>query len=238
MHLLIVGASRGLGRAFAEGLPRPGDHVVGVSRSLPSGLALPDKVTSGWIEADLSMPEVAARRVAEQAPPQVDALIHNVGIWEPAAFSESYRFLEESDATVGRLIDVNITASLLLLKALLPRLLAAPNPRLILTGSTSALPGCGRPEVAFGASKAALNGIASALREGFRAQRLGITTLQLGYLNTDDGLDVPVLDAAARGGGAQVPVHDVVAVVRTLLDLSPASFVRELVMPAILDSRF
>lgn len=238
MNLLIVGASRGLGRAFAEGLPRPGDQVTGVSRSRPDGLALPEGVSTGWIEADLSIPEDAARRVAEHAPPRIDVLIHNVGIWEPAAFSDGYRFLEESDAGVAGLIDVNVTASLLLLKALLPRLLAAPDPRLILTGSTSALPGCGRPEVAFGASKAALNGIASALREGFRAQRLGVTMLQLGDLNTDDGLDVPVRDAAARDRGTRVPVHDVVAVVRTLLDLSPASFVRELVMPAILDPRF
>ena len=35
-----------------------------------------------------------------------------------------------------------------------------------------------------------------------------------------------------------MPVHDVVAVVRTLLQLSDAAFVREPVMPAIADGRF
>ena len=38
--------------------------------------------------------------------------------------------------------------------------------------------------------------------------------------------------------GGLVPVHDVVAVVRTLLQLSDAAFVREPVMPAIADGRF
>ncbi|WP_321838626.1 hypothetical protein [Burkholderia cepacia] len=38
--------------------------------------------------------------------------------------------------------------------------------------------------------------------------------------------------------GGLVTVHDVVAVVRTLLQLSDAAFVREPVMPAIADGRF
>ena len=139
---------------------------------------------------------------------------------------------------LAQLVDVNITATLLLLKQLLPRVLGGRRPQLVLTGSTSALPRSGRPEVAFGASKFALNGIADALREGYRQQRLAVTTLQLGYLNTDDALSVPLQQAAARGNGAYVPVHDVVAMVRALLQLSPSSFVRELVLPAIADPRY
>ena len=76
------------------------------------------------------------------------------------------------------------------------------------------------------------------MRESFRAQGLAVTALQLGYLNTYDGLSVPLADAAARGEGELIPVHDVVAVVRMLLSLSNVSFVRELVMPALRDERF
>lgn len=65
-----------------------------------------------------------------------------------------------------------------------------------------------------------------------------MTSLQLGYLNTDDALSVPVSEAAARGDGELVPVHDVVAMVRALLQLSPSGFVRELVLPAIADPRY
>ncbi|HEQ1703441.1 SDR family oxidoreductase [Stenotrophomonas sp. GD03701] len=238
MKLMVIGASRGLGRAFVEGLCQPGDTVVGVSRSRPREIQCPAGVTLQWIEADLAQPTLAADHIATQAPADIDVLIHNLGIWEANAFSDDYAFLDESDSALAQLIDVNVTATLMLLRRLLPRVLQASRPQLVLTGSTSALPRSGRPEVAFGASKFALNGIADALREGFRDRRLAVTSLQLGYLNTDDALSVPVAAAAARGDGELVPVHDVVTMVRALLQLSPSGFVRELVLPAIADPRY
>ena len=44
--------------------------------------------------------------------------------------------------------------------------------------------------------------------------------------------------AEQRGDGQLIPVHDVVQVVRMVLSLSSASFVRELTLPAMLDERF
>ncbi|WP_315809830.1 SDR family oxidoreductase [Pseudomonas sp. C9-3] len=238
MNIMIVGASRGLGRALAEGLGRPGDSVVGVSRRRPESLAAAEGVQLEWIEADLSVAGEAASAIEAQAPAELDVLICNVGIWEEEAFSEGYCFLTDSDESIGRLVDVNITATLFLLRRLVPRLLDSSRPQLILTGSTSGLRQSGRPEVTFGASKFALNGMADALREGFRDSRLAVSVLQLGYLNTDDPLTTPLADAARRGGGHQVPVHDVVRMVDALLQLSGASFVRELVLPAIRDECF
>lgn len=88
------------------------------------------------------------------------------------------------------------------------------------------------------ACKHALNGIADALREGYRQQQLAVTCLQLGYLNTEDQLHIPLSEAVARGQGELIPLHDVVAVVRTVLSLSNASFIREITLPALLDPRF
>lgn len=238
MKMMVIGASRGLGRALVEGLGKPGDQIVGVSRSRPDRLAVAAGVDIQWIEADLAEPKVAVAHIEAQAPAELDVLICNVGIWEPQAFSEGYDFLNDSDETLARLVEVNITATLLLLKRLVPRLLGSARPQLILTGSTSVLHRSGRPEVAFGASKFALRGMADALREGFRDQRLAVTVLQLGYLNTDDPLAVPMEEAAARGEGQLVPVHEVVTMVNALLRLSAASFVRELILPAIEDGRF
>lgn len=107
-----------------------------------------------------------------------------------------------------------------------------------MTGSTSGLPQSGRPEVTFGASKFALRGIADALREGYRQQRLGVTCLNLGYLNTEDPMSPPRVIAEQRGEGNSIPAHDVVQVVRMALSLSSASFVKELTLPAIFDKRF
>lgn len=238
MKIMIIGASKGLGRALTEGTCSRGDTVIGVSRTRPTDLLLPETVDLQWIEADMSDPANAARLIAEQAPAELDVLICNLGIWEEKAFSDDYAFLDDADDVIANMVNTNITATLLLLKRLVPRLLHAHKPQLILTGSTSALRQSGRPEVTFGASKFALNGMADALREGFRDSRLAVTTLQLGYLNTEDVLSVPRDVAAENGNGQLIPVHDVVAVVRTLLHLSSASFVRELVMPAIQDERF
>jgi NAD(P)-dependent dehydrogenase (short-subunit alcohol dehydrogenase family) len=238
MKMMVIGASRGLGRALVEGLGKPGDRIVGVSRSRPDRLAVAAGVDIQWIEADLAEPKVAMAHIEAQAPAELDVLICNIGIWEPQAFSEGYDFLNDSDETLARLVEVNITATLLLLKRLVPRLLGSARPQLILTGSTSALHRSGRPEVAFGASKFALNGMADALREGFREQRLAVTVLQLGYLNTDDDLATPLAEAAARGEGQLIPLHDVVTLVDASLRLSASSFVRELVLPAMADERF
>ncbi|MDU4255518.1 SDR family oxidoreductase [Pseudomonas sp.] len=238
MNILIVGASRGLGRALAEGLGQPGDTLIGVSRRRPASLEVPAGVELQWIEADLAEPAVALAAIEAQAPTGIDVLLCNVGIWEEHAFSERYSFLADTDESIARLVDVNITATLLLLKRLVPRMLESHRPQLILTGSTSALRQSGRPEVAFGASKFALTGMADALREGFREWNLAVTVLQLGDLNTEDPLSMPLAEAARRGAGHQVPVHDVVRMVDALLRLSCASFVRELVLPAIRDPRF
>ncbi|MGE8469078.1 Glucose 1-dehydrogenase 2 [compost metagenome] len=239
MRVLVVGASKGLGKAFMEGLGKPGDTLIGVSRSRPEGVSVGKGVEVQWIAADLGQPAAAVEAVAQAlAGGGVDTLIYNLGLWEAEAFAEHYRFLADHDAALQRMVDCNITATILLIKRLLPMLLESEKPRIILTGSTSGLPQSGRPEVTFAASKFALRGIAEALREGYREQRLGVTCLNLGYLNTEDGLDVPVAEAAARGEGGLIPLHDVVLMVRTMLELSAASYVRELTLPAIADERF
>lgn len=239
MKIMVVGASKGLGRALIEGLGEAGDTLIGVSRNRPDGLAPRPGIEVQWVEANLGDPAQAAQ-VIEQAVADggLDTLIYNLGIWEALAFDPAYDFLGDCDAQLQAIVSCNITATLLLIKRLLPLLLKSPSPRIIFTGSTSGLPQSGRPEVAFGASKFALRGIADALRENYRQQRLSVTCLNLGYLNTEDALGTPRAEAEQRGDGQLIPVHDVVQVVRMALSLSSASFVKDITLPAILDERF
>jgi NAD(P)-dependent dehydrogenase (short-subunit alcohol dehydrogenase family) len=239
MNILVVGASKGLGRALIEGLGNAGDTLIGVSRTRPEGLLSAAGRQVRWVEANLMDPVKAAHDIAQAvAYDGLDTLIYNLGIWEEFAFDPAYEFLETADDELQAIIGCNITSTILLIKRLLPLLLKSPQPRIILTGSTSGLPQSGRPEVAFGASKFALRGIADSLREGYRQQRLAVTCLNLGYLNTEDALSTPRDLAQQRGEGHLVPVHDVVEAVRMILSLSSASYVKELTLPAILDERF
>lgn len=238
MRIMVVGASKGLGRAFVEGLSDDASLIVGVARRAPDGFAVSPDCELRWVEADLSQPALAVEQIAQHAPDQLDVILYNLGVWEEQAFSSAYDFLTDSPAQIARMVNINVTATILLLQRLIPRMLGGPKPQVILTGSTSGLPRSGRPEVTFGASKFALQGIADALRESFRDRRLAVTCLQLGYLNTDDGLDMPRDAASGRGAGTLVPMHDVVAMTRALLKLSDASFVREIVLPGLMDERF
>lgn len=239
MKTMVVGASKGLGRALIEGLGDAGDTLIGVSRQRPEDLLARPDVQVQWIEADLARPGQAVALLQQGLEGQgLDTLIYNLGIWEAQAFTSAYDFLADDDAQIEAIVSCNISAPLLLIKRLLPTLLQSDRPRIILTGSTSGLTQSGRPEVTFGASKFALRGIADALREGYRQHNLGVTCLNLSYLNTDDPLATPRELAAQRGDGELIPVHDVVEVVRMALSLSSASFVRELTLPAMRDERF
>ena len=236
MRILIVGASRpGPRPGRRAGAGRGNDH-----RRIAQGAHGPDG--GAVLRAALDRggpvrPEAAAARIADQAPAELDAILCNVGVWEDKAFTDDYDFLADSPQQIRAAAGHQHHRHDPAVATADPRLLGRAKPQLVLTGSTSGLR-AGRPEVAFGASKAALSGIADALRERFRAQRLAVTCLQLGYLNTEDGLAVARDEASRRGEGTLAPVHDVVAMVRALLSLSDASFVRELVLPAILDERF
>ncbi|MDS2172391.1 SDR family NAD(P)-dependent oxidoreductase [Nesterenkonia sp. CL21] len=237
MTVMIVGASRGLGRALLDGLAQQGHEVIGVART-PRTHETAANSDIRWIRADLADPRKAARVIAEQTPASLETVIYNVGIWERTAFTDAYRFIDQDEGEIESMIATNITGALLVLRRLLPILLDNAQPRVILTGSTSGLSRSGRPEAAFGASKFALNGIADALREGHRNERLAVTTLQLGYLNTEDSLDSPLEHASRRSDGQLVPVHDIVRLMQTILALSPSSFLREVTLAAIRDERF
>lgn len=238
MRIVIVGASKGLGKAFIEGLTGDDDTIIGISRNRPKDLHLQKNSNVDWIQVDMSNSFEAANIIEKQTPGELDVIIYNLGIWEKDAFSERYLFLKTPDEEIVNLIDTNITSAILLLKRLIPKLLKSTRPQIILTGSTSGLPRSGRPEVAFGASKFALRGIADALRECFREQKLAVTCLHIGDLNTEDCISEPIDKACQRGNGNLIPLHDVVDITRALLNISTCSYVKEITLPAIRDARF
>lgn len=238
MKILIVGASKGLGKAFVEGLPDDNDTIVGISRNKPNDLQLNSNAAVDWIEADMADPIRAADIAVKKIPAELDVVIYNLGIWEEFAFTDDYQFLQSSDEEILNLVQVNITSAIILLKRVIPKLLTSSRPQIVLTGSTSGLTQSGQPEVAFGASKFALRGIADALREGFRESRLAVTCLHLGDLNTDVAISESLVKACQKDTGRFIPMHDVVSITKSLLNISSCSFVKEIVLPAIYDERF
>ena len=56
MQIMIVGASKGLGKAFVEGLFREGDTIIGISRKKPIDLRLQTTAKVDWIEVEILSP--------------------------------------------------------------------------------------------------------------------------------------------------------------------------------------
>ena len=233
-NILVYGVSRGLGAAIFTQIPKAEDTVFGVSRSAPAmNLTAHD---CQWIQADLSMPEQAKEAVVstlKDAP--LDLLIYNVGIWEQDAFSEDYDFEKVSAAEITNMVTTNITAAIIGIQALLPNLRRSPNAKVILIGSTWGLPNHKGKELVFSASKFALRGIAESLREIVREDQIGVSVLNLGYLATEYGIDVPVETVLSETNSTLIPMRDVLSAIAFIAGTSPATCVKEITMPAMMD---
>lgn len=224
MNILITGASRGLGDALSRGLGRTGDTLWLVSRNLPPSLQLEDGVRRHWIEADLSSDRVHAQ-IAASLEPDLDVLIHNAGIWESEAFSSGYNFENVTEAETRAVLEVNLIAPILLTQALLPKLKNSSNPKIILIGSINGLENSSMPEVAYCASKFGLRGVAHALREHLRSQHVGVTVINPGSIAWAGNLERQDL----------IPPTDIVRLVRSVLETSRRTVVKEIDLPAMFD---
>lgn len=134
---LVTGGSRGIGRAVVEEFEALGAEVIAVSRG-------------GGLAADVTTPEGRARIVAAvRERGALHVLVHNAGSNVRGPLT-SY-----DDATIARLIDLNLTSPLLLSRDLHPYLRAANGASVVHVGSVAghvALP----TGVAYGAAKAGL----------------------------------------------------------------------------------
>jgi short-subunit dehydrogenase len=223
MNILITGASRGLGDAFSRGLGQPGDTLWLVSRNPCASLELQDGVTRHWIEADLASPGVH-QQIANSLG-TLDVVIHNAGIWETGAFSSDYRFENVSEAETRNVLEVNLIAPMLLTQALLPKLRASSNPKIILIGSINGLENTAMPEVAYSASKFGLRGVSHALREHLRNERIAVTVVNPGSIAWEAALSREDL----------IPPTDIVRLVRAVLETSGRTVVKEIDLPAMQD---
>lgn len=228
---LIYGVSKGLGKALVEGLPSTSDTIYGVSRSEPPF----NNPQFHWIAADLSESHSASKIKQYMGDQPIDTLIYNVGIWETLAFTPDYHFESTDDTELLAMIQTNISACLLNLKALLPNLRLGTNSKVILIGSTWGLDNHKGKEVVFSATKYALRGIVQSLRETLRHDKMGISILNLGYLATEYPLSMPVNEVIAQNNGESIPLQDVVSAVRFILSTSNATCVKEITMPAMMD---
>lgn len=215
---LVVGASRGIGAAVAAHMAAQGAQVLSASRT-PSA-------TGTWIAADVATDAGLDAIAAAVGERPLDSLLYMGGIWEEGAFTAEYDFLGRPRAETRAVIAVNLTAPILLAQALAANLARAPDPRIVMIGSTSGLDRFAPVEVANTASKFGLRGAAQALATALRPQRIGVTLINPGNIATPE-----VLADIARGDfdpQEPIPMADILHSIDYALGCSPASAPEEI----------
>ncbi|MGO4696854.1 SDR family NAD(P)-dependent oxidoreductase [Paenibacillus sp. 2TAB26] len=235
-NFIIFGASKGLGEAFVKGLPEAGDNVWIVSRSCPNGLGLNDGVHRYWIEADLALNEASDRIASRLHDVVIDVFIYNVGIWESKGFMDDYDFEKDDPNEIVNIINVNVTSAITCIQKLLPNLKKSNNAKIFFIGSTSGLENNDSTQISFVASKFGLRGISNSLREHVKKYGIGVTCINPGEIATqipyEDGIEKVLSDY----NGTQIPLQDIVSLVKCVMNLSRASCVKEINIPAMLSS--
>ncbi len=180
--VIVTGAGKGLGAAFACAWASRGARVLVNNRHLGTGHASAEVLAQrlrgegGEAVADLhavDAPGAAAAIVeaALEAFGRLDVLILNAGITGAAA-----KVIDLDDAIIRSVMEINFHANTALVRAALPHLLDAPQPRILFVSSTAGLHGV-RGRSAYAASKGALNAYALSLAAELRRARVGVNVL-------------------------------------------------------------
>lgn len=220
----VIGASRGIGSAVAHHLQPRTARLITVSRSLAN--------VGDWISADITSDEGIQSIQGAVGPLPLDALLIMGGTWEQDAFTPEYAFARSGCDEVRRVISTNLAAPILLIQSLLPALQRADNPKVVLLGGLPGRESWPGREVANTASKFGLRGVVHALRHECRARGVGLSLIDPGFVGT------PEVMADVKAGRLPeesiVPMSDLLMVIDCVLNLSRASSMREVVLPATL----
>jgi len=182
-HVLVTGASGGLGSALAKFLADKGARLVVTSRSKKALnqliSELPDNNQAVAITADLSQPGEAEKlaREAASALGHIDVLINNAGVGYFALMEEA------TEENMRHLFEVNTFAPMALIKALLPQMKKRGSGRIINIVSCA-----GRvpiPTVGiYGGSKSALAIMSNTMRLELEPRGIDIINIYAGTVDT------------------------------------------------------
>ena len=219
MHILLTGASRGIGAATFHALTAAGHRVVGHSTLGNDGL----------IAADFAKPD-APRRLWEQAfealDGRIDVLVNNAGIFEPVDDNAD-------DATWhaawGRTMQVNLQASADLCRlAIATWRGAGTGGRIVNVASRAAYRGDSPKHWHYAASKGGMVAMTKSIARGYAAENILAFAVCPGFTASEmveDYLD-------SRGGAkllADIPLgrvatpDEIAEVIRWLATDAPAS---------------
>jgi len=182
--ILITGANRGLGLAFAQEALKRGARKVYAGARNPASVKLAGVQA---IQLDVTSPEQLA--AAAEVANDVTIVINNAGIADFGGFLP-----EGSAASVRRHMETNVIGPIQVAQAFAPVL--AKNGGGAMLNVLSIASWINRPLLGvYGASKSAAWAVTNGLRHELREQKTLVTGLHMGFVDTDltTGVDAPKL---------------------------------------------
>lgn len=183
---VVTGAGSGMGRELALALLARGAQVAAVDRA-PAGLAALAAGAGASAGERLSthVVDITDADAVRALPPAVlaahgavDGLINNAGIIQPFV-----PVIDLDDATIRRVLDVNLMGTLAMCRAFLPLLLERPEAHLVNVASMGGFfpfPG----QTIYGASKAAVKLLTEGLYAELIDTRVRVTVVFPGAVDT------------------------------------------------------
>lgn len=180
--VLVTGANRGIGLAFArELLARDARKVYAAARD-PATITLPGVQA---LKLDVTKPEDVAAAAALAS--DVTLVINNAGIAQPGGFLAA-----DSEDITRRIFETNVYGVLRMSKAFAPLLKGNGGGALLNVLSVASWVNGGEL-AAYSASKSAAWSLTNALRSELAAQKTQVLGLHMAYVDTDltRGFEVP-----------------------------------------------
>lgn len=194
MRIVLLGATKGMGRSLARRLAARGDRLALLGRQAAElELAARDLEARGaaagsisYGVCDLEAPETfgAALDSAIAALGGIDAVVVTAALFAPQAE------LERDAALRRRLLEVNFVRTIEFCEAARERLLAQGGGTICVFGSVAGDRGR-TPVVLYGATKAGLSAYLEGLDHRFYAQGLRVVTVKPGFVRTSMTAGLP-----------------------------------------------
>lgn len=181
-HALVTGGSRGIGAAIAQRLAADGHRVTILDVRLDGAqqLAAKDPEHLHAVAADITSEQQVQAAVvsANQRFGRVDILVNNAGM------ASSAPFLKMDLALWQRMLDVNLTGTMLCTHAVLPAMVEAGWGRIVNIASTAGKVGYAYV-TAYVAAKHGVVGLTRALALEMAKKGVTVNAVCPGYANTD-----------------------------------------------------
>lgn len=194
---LVTGASGGLGTHIARGLAREGMNVAVSGRREDALSAVAAELCELGVKAqavpadlsDLSQIDSLIER-SEAALGSIDLLVNNAGVEITSAFSCFTR------AELASMVDVNLTAPLLLTHRLVPGMLSRGQGHVVFISSAAGKIGPAYQEP-YAATKAGLVGLTQSLRAEYLNASVGFSVVCPGFI-AGDGMYQRMVEAGIK----------------------------------------